>query len=67
MAEDRISKTYINNLSECALNAIYDHLRDAGFFYMAHMLEGTELDLPPNQWFGRKMETGDTRIPSSLQ
>ncbi|MBA0549879.1 hypothetical protein Golob_020880, partial [Gossypium lobatum] len=43
-AEDRILETYINNLSEGAPNAIYGHLQDAGFLYVARMLGGTKLD-----------------------
>ncbi|KAH1120744.1 hypothetical protein J1N35_003904 [Gossypium stocksii] len=44
MAEDRILETYINNLSEGAPDAIYGHLQDAGFLYVARMLGGTKLD-----------------------
>ncbi|KAK5819177.1 hypothetical protein PVK06_024144 [Gossypium arboreum] len=45
-AEDRVLETYINNLSEGALDIIYGHLRDAGFLYVGRMLGGTKLDPP---------------------
>ncbi|KAH1047047.1 hypothetical protein J1N35_037831 [Gossypium stocksii] len=44
--EDWVLETYINNLSGSTPEVIHGHLRDADFFYVAHMLGGTKLDSP---------------------
>ncbi|KAH1038733.1 hypothetical protein J1N35_040476 [Gossypium stocksii] len=46
MAKNRILETYIHNLSKSTSVAIYGHLRDTRFLYVARMLGGTKLDSP---------------------